>query len=75
MLKIKDAVAAITGGTGGIGAELSKYWVSQGGKVVLGDVSAEGLTRVAHEIKARGKGRSLIQWRQVVPPHFCWFLH
>ncbi len=54
MLEIKDAVAVITGGAGGIGEELAKYWVSQGGKVVLGDISAEGLGRVEADIKALG---------------------
>ncbi|MBM4273170.1 MAG: SDR family NAD(P)-dependent oxidoreductase [Deltaproteobacteria bacterium] len=54
MLEIKDAVAVITGGAGGIGEELAKYWVRQGGKVVLGDISAEGLSRVEGEIKAIG---------------------
>jgi 3-oxoacyl-[acyl-carrier protein] reductase len=54
MLEIKDAVAVITGGAGGIGEQLAKYWVRQGGKVVLGDVSAEGLSRVEGEIKAMG---------------------
>jgi 3-oxoacyl-[acyl-carrier protein] reductase len=54
MLAIKDAVAVITGGAGGIGEELAKYWVRQGGKVVLGDISAAGLSRVEAEIKAMG---------------------
>jgi 3-oxoacyl-[acyl-carrier protein] reductase len=54
MLEIKDAVAVITGAAGGIGEELAKYWVRQGGKVVLGDISAEGLARLASEIKAMG---------------------
>jgi 3-oxoacyl-[acyl-carrier protein] reductase len=54
MLDIKDAVAVITGGAGGIGEELAKYWVRQGGKVVLSDISADGLSRVEAEIKALG---------------------
>jgi 3-oxoacyl-[acyl-carrier protein] reductase len=54
MLEIKEAVAVITGAAGGIGEELAKYWVAQGGKVVLGDVSAQGLSRVAAEITTRG---------------------
>jgi 3-oxoacyl-[acyl-carrier protein] reductase len=54
MLAIKDAVAVITGAAGGIGEELAKYWVRQGGKVVLGDLSPEGLSRVETEIKAMG---------------------
>ena len=54
MLEIKGAVAVITGAAGGIGEELAKYWVRQGGKVVLGDVSAEGLSRLEGEVKALG---------------------
>jgi len=54
MLQIKDAVAVITGGAGGIGEELAKYWVGQGGKVVLSDISPEGLSRVESELKVQG---------------------
>jgi len=51
MLDIKDSVAVITGGASGIGLAVAKYWVQQGGKVVLGDVAEEALARVEHEIK------------------------
>jgi 3-oxoacyl-[acyl-carrier protein] reductase len=54
MLAIKDAVAVITGAAGGIGEELAKYWVSQGGKVVLADISAESLDRVEAETEKLG---------------------
>ncbi len=54
MLEIKEAVAVITGGAGGIGEKLARYWVRQGGKVVLSDVSPEGLNRVAGELQALG---------------------
>ena len=54
MLEIKEAVAVITGAAGGIGEELAQYWVRQGGKVVLADVSAEGLSRVAGALQAMG---------------------
>ena len=54
MLDIEGAVAVITGGASGIGEELAKYWVRLGGKVVLADVSAEGLKRVEGEIKTLG---------------------
>ena len=43
MLDIKDSVAVITGGASGIGLSLAGYWLENGGKVVLGDVSEEGL--------------------------------
>lgn len=43
MLEIKDAVAVITGGGSGIGLALSKYWVKNGGKVLIADISKEAL--------------------------------
>ncbi len=54
MLAIKDAVAVITGAAGGIGEELAKYWVRQGGKVVLADISAGSLDRVKAEMEKLG---------------------
>ena len=54
MLEIKDSVAVITGGGGGIGLELAKYWVNNGGKVVLADISQDLLDRAEAEIKALG---------------------
>jgi len=54
MLKVKDSVAVITGGASGIGECLAKYWVENGGKVVLGDVVEEDLSRVEKEIQDQG---------------------
>jgi 3-oxoacyl-[acyl-carrier protein] reductase len=52
MLEIGNSVAVITGGGGGIGLALARYWVERGGKVVLGDVFEEPLNKAAEEIKA-----------------------
>ena len=60
MLEIKDAVAVITGCAGGIGEELAKYWVRHDGRVVLADVSADGLSRVEAEIKTLGGRVALV---------------
>lgn len=43
MLNIQDSVAVITGGASGIGFALARYWLAQGGRVVIGDVSEQGL--------------------------------
>ncbi|MCD6430075.1 MAG: SDR family NAD(P)-dependent oxidoreductase [Deltaproteobacteria bacterium] len=51
MLEIKDSVAVITGGGGGIGASLAKYWVKQGGKVVLFDILEELLDKTKAELE------------------------
>ena len=50
MLEIKDAVAVITGGSGGIGMALAKYWVTRGGKAVLADVAEEALEKAKIEL-------------------------
>ena len=54
MLEIKDAVAVITGGGGGIGLELAKYWVKNGGKVVIVDVAPKFLEGAEKELRAMG---------------------
>lgn len=52
MLEIKDSAAVITGGGGGIGLAIAKYWVQNGGKVVIADVSEKLLKQAETEIKA-----------------------
>jgi len=52
MLEIEDSVAVITGGGGGIGLELAKYWVKNGGKVVIADVAPQFLNQAEAELKA-----------------------
>ncbi len=54
MLDIKDSVAVITGGSGGIGLALARYWVANGGKVILADVIEDALANAEAEIKAMG---------------------
>ncbi len=54
MLEIKDAVAVITGGASGIGFALAKYWVEQGGSVVIGDISEEMLKKAEDELAGMG---------------------
>ena len=43
MLEIKDSVAVVTGGASGIGFAFAQYWVREGGKVLLADVSGPDL--------------------------------
>jgi 3-oxoacyl-[acyl-carrier protein] reductase len=57
MLEIKDSVAVITGGSGGLGSSLAKYWVSSGGNVVLASKSEDKLA--ATESKLRAEVRNL----------------
>ena len=52
MLDIKDSVAVITGGGGGIGLAVAKYWVQNGGKVVIADVAEKFLEEAEAEIKS-----------------------
>ena len=41
MLEIKNSVAVITAGGGGIGLALAKHRIANGGKVVIADISQE----------------------------------
>lgn len=52
MLEIKDSVAVVTGGGGGIGLALAKYWAQNGGKVVIGDVAEKFLENAKAEMEA-----------------------
>ena len=54
MLEIKDSVAVITGGGGGIGLDLAKYWVRSGGKVVIADIAEELLDKAEESLQALG---------------------
>ena len=51
MLPVKDSVAVITGGSGGIGKALAEYWLTHGGKVVIADVVEEALRKTEFELK------------------------
>ena len=50
MLEIKDAVAVITGGAGGIGLALARYWRDRGGRLLIADISEEALERARVEL-------------------------
>lgn len=54
MLDTKGSVAVITGGGGGIGFAIAKYWVENGGKVVIADISEELLKKAEADLKAMG---------------------
>jgi 3-oxoacyl-[acyl-carrier protein] reductase len=51
MLDIKNSVAVITGGSGGIGMALARFWLSKGGKVLLADVAVDALERAKAALK------------------------
>jgi 3-oxoacyl-[acyl-carrier protein] reductase len=51
MLEIKNSVAVITGGGGGIGLALAKYWVGNGGKVTIVDVSESLVASAEAQLK------------------------
>lgn len=54
MLEIKNSVAVITGGGGGIGLALAKHWIANGGKVVIADISRDILQEAEATLKEPG---------------------
>ncbi len=51
---LKGAVAVVTGGASGIGEAVAKSMASRGVNVVIGDMDAKNLERVAKEIETAG---------------------
>ncbi len=51
MLTVKESVAVITGGSGGIGKVLAEFWLKNGGKVVIADVMEETLRATEEELR------------------------
>ena len=51
MLDINGSVAVITGGASGIGLEMARFWLREGGKVVIADVVEEALLKVSDTLK------------------------
>jgi 3-oxoacyl-[acyl-carrier protein] reductase len=51
MLETQNAVAVITGGASGIGLATARYWLQQGGKVVIGDISEEALAQAVKTLE------------------------
>ena len=54
MLEIKDSVAVITGGGGGIGLAIAIHWIMNGGKVVIADVAEKMLKQAEAELRELG---------------------
>ncbi|MDO4753712.1 MAG: 3-hydroxybutyrate dehydrogenase [Bacillota bacterium] len=51
---LKDRVAIITGGANGIGRAVAGMLVKEGAKVVIADISEEGISKTCEEIGATG---------------------
>jgi 2-hydroxycyclohexanecarboxyl-CoA dehydrogenase len=54
MRGLKDKVVIVTGGAGGIGAELCRRFADEGAKVAVFDLNADAAARVAAELKDKG---------------------
>src|SRR3954467_11278777 len=54
MKQLKDRVAVVTGGAGGLGRALGQRFAQEGMRVVLGDVQPELLATTVHELRDEG---------------------
>ncbi|KWF32962.1 short-chain dehydrogenase [Burkholderia diffusa] len=55
-LRLKDKVALITGGGGGIGAAMARVFCGEGASVVLVDANSQALDVVANDLRASDAG-------------------
>jgi 3-hydroxybutyrate dehydrogenase len=54
-MRLKDKVAVVTGAASGIGKEIARTFVAEGGKVVIADLNQEGADATAAELNHSGK--------------------
>ena len=53
-LGLKDKIAIVTGGSGGIGAETCRMLAAEGVSVVVADLNMEKVEKVAEQVRASG---------------------
>lgn len=81
MKRLKNKVAIITGGAGGLGAAEAILFAQEGAKVVITDVQEQGLKNVADQISASGGIVSYMvhnvtseqDWDEVVKKTIEWY--
>ena len=54
-MRLKDKVALVTGAAGGIGEAVAHLFASEGAKVAVQDINAEGVEKVVGALRAEGK--------------------
>ena len=59
---LKDRVAVVTGGAGGIGLETTKAMLAQGATVVISDIDTAKGGSAAKELGIRAKNAPIEQW-------------
>lgn len=58
-MKLKNKVAIITGGCGGIGKMIAKCFIKEGSKVIIADINGRGLKAALTELKKYGDNKTI----------------
>src|SRR5262245_23057640 len=54
-MRLKDKVAIVTGAASGIGKEIARTFIREGGRIVIADLNQQGADAAAKELDATGK--------------------
>ena len=53
-MRLKDKVAVLTGGAGGIGREVCELFAAEGAKLMIADIDYDGAAKLAEDLNRRG---------------------
>ena len=74
-MRLKDKVAILTGGAGGIGRETCELFASEGAVLMIADVDYDGAIKLADDLKSRRSGDHELLYALIPASSFAGLIH